>query len=188
MKLRIHSLVECTTALGPGVRAGIWVQGCTRGCPGCFNPETHDPGKGKLREVSSLINWVMANTAIEGVSISGGEPLDQLDPVMELVEHLSKHNMSVLLFTGYTFPEVYAITKMERRLDLLHYLDVLVCGPYRQEKHLGLGLRGSENQQVLLLSNRYSRRQLFLLPDVEFVVDRSGNTTTIGMPPEEAAK
>ncbi|MGE3780657.1 MAG: 4Fe-4S cluster-binding domain-containing protein [Pirellulaceae bacterium] len=46
MQLRVHALMECSTVNGPGVRAVIWVQGCSLGCPGCWNAQTHAPLQG----------------------------------------------------------------------------------------------------------------------------------------------
>ncbi len=73
-----------------GVRAVIWFQGCTIGCPGCFNPETHSPGGGRETEVEELVGKIVGlGGSIDGVSISGGEPFQQPEGLLALVKPLT---------------------------------------------------------------------------------------------------
>lgn len=80
MNLKVHSLLESSVANGPGQRAVIWVQGCTLGCPGCWNPLSHRRSTGTEWGIEELAGWlksVRSRIEISGVTISGGEPLEQ---------------------------------------------------------------------------------------------------------------
>jgi pyruvate-formate lyase-activating enzyme len=72
MKIRVRAFEPASRANGPGLRAVVWFQGCTRACPGCFNPATHDPRGGdecethplslsRARETAMLAAWASRN-------------------------------------------------------------------------------------------------------------------------------
>ena len=50
----IHAIEPRSRANGPGVRFVVWLQGCTLGCPGCFNPSTHAAAGGRELDLASL--------------------------------------------------------------------------------------------------------------------------------------
>jgi anaerobic ribonucleoside-triphosphate reductase activating protein len=66
--LRVHHFLPLSYANGPGRRAVLWVQGCTLGCPGCFNPETHRNRGGEQVTIDDLFNrFVTLVGVIEGI-------------------------------------------------------------------------------------------------------------------------
>jgi len=76
----------------------VWVQGCTLSCPGCFNPATHSRTGGEVVTVDALFECIVAAPDIEGVSISGGEPLQQCGPLAALLRRLRRETgLSALL-------------------------------------------------------------------------------------------
>ena len=79
--LNVAKTLSHSRANGPGVRAVIWVQGCTIGCPGCYNAFTHPHEKRTLVTPDTIAEWVSSLEAIEGVSFSGGEPFEQAKAV-----------------------------------------------------------------------------------------------------------
>ncbi len=88
-RIRLHHFLPTSRANGPGLRAVIWLQGCTLGCPGCFNPQTHSKKGGDWVSVDQLFSQVMAlQSEIQGVTISGGEPLQQMRPLLKLLQRL----------------------------------------------------------------------------------------------------
>src|SRR5512146_1753784 len=107
-KLRLHHFLPASRANGPGLRAVIWVQGCTLNCPGCFNPQTHSTREGTLVDVNEVFQQILAlGTSIEGVTLSGGEPLQQVQPVLALLKRVRKEtSLSTLVFSGYTWQEI----------------------------------------------------------------------------------
>ena len=73
MILRLHAVEPRSAANGPGTRFVIWFQGCTIGCPGCFNPLTHSTRTNRLVGIEALVGQVLEHAErIEGVTISGG--------------------------------------------------------------------------------------------------------------------
>ena len=80
MRFQLHAFEPASRANGPGLRAVVWFQGCTLGCPGCFNPATHASHGGATADTVSLANEILlAGEPIEGVSISGGDlPSDRV--------------------------------------------------------------------------------------------------------------
>ncbi|MCA1595761.1 MAG: radical SAM protein, partial [Chloroflexi bacterium] len=152
--LTIHQYVPWSRASGPGVRAVVWVQGCTLGCPGCFNPETHASGCGRVVEVDRLADDIIRlGNSIEGVTISGGEPFQQPAGLAALLRRIRQHSsLSVLLFTGYTWPE---IEKMGVT-GILGDVDVLIAGRYQQAHRAGRGMTGSLNKTFHFLTGRYT--------------------------------
>ena len=117
MTLRLHHFLPRSRANGPGVRAVTWVQGCSLGCPGCFNPETHAPSGGDVVNLDELCQRILAlGDSIEGLTISGGEPLQQCSAVTELLRRIkAEARLSVILFTGFEWEEVMRMAKSEGR-------------------------------------------------------------------------
>ncbi|MFH1265139.1 MAG: 4Fe-4S single cluster domain-containing protein, partial [Planctomycetota bacterium] len=84
MKIRLHAFEPASRANGPGLRAVVWFQGCTLRCPGCFNPGTHNPLSGHESDTATLAAEILAiRRKIEGVSVSGGEPFQQPEALLD---------------------------------------------------------------------------------------------------------
>ena len=180
MKIRLHGFEGSTRANGPGVRAAVWVQGCTIGCPGCFNPGTHDPGAGYEDDTELIAKRIAGLGGIEGVSISGGEPLQQAAAVAHLVGLLRAESIPVLVFSGYTMA---AIRTLPFGPEILAQIDVLVAGPYQEGRHSGAGLLGSANQRIHLLTTRHVVADFGRVPGREVIVHRDGTMTLTGVNP-----
>jgi anaerobic ribonucleoside-triphosphate reductase activating protein len=178
--LDIHGVLERSAANGPGLRSVIWTQGCTLGCAGCFNPATHGAG-GERRSVSGLVDWVVGNR-VEGVTVSGGEPLEQAAAVLELCRGCRKTGLSVVLLTGFSWP--YLCRRRPQLVaDLRDCTDVVLAGRYAQARHLGAGLRGSSNKTVELLTDRYTRQQIDEIPGAEIIINVDGTVIVTGVDP-----
>ena len=182
MWLRMHAFEPFSRANGPGVRAVVWVQGCSLGCPGCFNPGTHSADGGELVPVDDLFRRIVAlEGLVEGITVSGGEPLQQLPPLLALLRRVRRETaLSVLLFTGYTWEEVQPMP--DARL-LLACVDILVVGRYDASKRLACDLRGSANQTVHLLTDRHTMDDLRPVPPAEIIVAEGGEVTVSGIDP-----
>jgi len=180
--LRIHQFLPLSRANGPGARAVIWVQGCSLGCPGCFNPETHSFLGGELAPVKDLFQRIISlEGTIEGITISGGEPLQQRGPLLTLLRLARQQtSLSILLFTGYTWEEVQRMLDVE---ELLSCIDVLIAGRYDASQRLAHGLRGSANKTVHLLTNRYTMDDLQSVPPAEVIVTAEGEVVMSGIDP-----
>lgn len=146
-------------ANGPGVRVSLFVSGCTRHCPECFNSEAWDFDYGEPF-TPQTIDYILRQLApdyVRGLTILGGEPMEpQNQPgVLELVRAVRERlpEKSIWCYTGYVLEEHLLTGKCALpnvTLPLLQCLDVLVDGPFRiQEKDLSLSFRGSRNQRLL---------------------------------------
>jgi anaerobic ribonucleoside-triphosphate reductase activating protein len=180
--LRLHSSLPHSRANGPGARAVVWVQSCSLGCPGCFNPQTHSPTGGELVGVDDLFRRVAElQDRIEGVTVSGGEPLQQLPALLGLLERLRAETaLSAIVFTGYAWEEVQAFPESPR---LLACVDVLLAGRYDARRRLAEGLRGSANKTVHLLTARYRAADLEAVPAAEVHIGPAGELEVSGIDP-----
>ena len=177
--LKVHSIDPYSRANGPGVRFVVWLQGCTLGCPGCFNPATHDAAKGQEVAVEELARQ-MRDAGSEGLSLSGGEPLQQAAGATALLTAARRLGMSTLAFSGYSLDEIY---DLPGGTDVLARLDVLIDGRYVAAERLAKGLRGSHNQKIHLLTSRYSLADVEATPVAEVVISRNGDLVLTGVDP-----
>lgn len=180
--LRLHAFIPFSRANGPGARAVIWTQGCTLNCPGCFNPETHSFNGGEEVAVDDLFQRLVSlGDAIEGVTISGGEPLQQLRPLVALLRRVREEtDLSVLVFTGYAWDE---IGRMPEADALLACVDALIAGRYDQTQRLARDLRGSANKTVHFLSERYTMDDLQAVLPAEVIITAEGDVVISGIDP-----
>ena len=79
MEIRIFGLADDSIVDGPGVRYTVFVQGCPHHCPGCHNPASHDFSGGTLLDTDGIIRKIGENPLLDGVTLSGGEPMCQPD-------------------------------------------------------------------------------------------------------------
>ncbi|HBK35241.1 MAG: Anaerobic ribonucleoside-triphosphate reductase-activating protein [Candidatus Uhrbacteria bacterium GW2011_GWE2_40_58] len=149
-----------TRAMGPGNRACLWVQGCPFRCKGCGSPQhlSHEPHQ--LVSVQEICQWItkaMREKRIEGISFSGGEPFAQATALATIAAYARSLGLSTLSWTGYTLEGLRSIRAPIEADSLLQNLDVLIDGPFVQGlTSPELPLRGSLNQRIHLLTNRYS--------------------------------
>lgn len=177
---------EHCRVLGPGVRAVVWFHGCSRHCPGCIAKEMNEESEIQRCTSEELYSWLTQIPGIEGITLSGGEPLEQDSEDMLRFLQLIKadaRSLSVLVFSGGLLEEI----REEGRLaKLLQYIDVLVDGPFVQELNDGHGLRGSSNQRVHCLTERYRplERELVERPmrELELELTEEGQLELSGIP------
>ncbi len=178
MKVRLHAFEPFSRANGPGCRAVVWFQGCTLDCPGCFNPATHDALGGYDADTPALAAEILGlGQRIEGISISGGEPFQQSEALLDLLKRVSASQLSRLAFTGYTLAE---LNHLPFGTDVLGYLDVLIAGRYLAAQRVDQGLLGSANQQIHFLTNRYGLSHLISVPRCELILRPDGTMTATG--------
>ena len=142
--------------LGPGKRAAIWFQGCTRNCPGCMSPSSRPLNGGRKTIVEKVVNAILHLENIEGITISGGEPFLQLDALYSLVKNIKNNSdLSIIVYTGYTINELRKLNDSKVDQLINGMIDILIDGEYVDELNDGVALRGSSNQIVHFLSERY---------------------------------
>jgi anaerobic ribonucleoside-triphosphate reductase activating protein len=181
---RIHAVLPRSRANGPGLRYVIWSQGCTLGCAGCFNPQTHSPGgPGLVRQAGEMADAVLAEPGIEGVTLSGGEPLEQPAAVAAFCRRVrARSGLSIVVLTGFTRAE---IERAPGRMAAVGDADMVIAGRYNARRHLGSGLRGSANKVYWARTSRYRAGDFAAGPDVELIVAPDGSVTVTGLPEGE---
>ncbi|MBO6003222.1 MAG: radical SAM protein [Mailhella sp.] len=145
--LRIAGVVEESIVDGPGLRFVLFVQGCPIHCPGCQNPQTWDPRGGTEISCRKVLDKILQDPLVHGVTFSGGEPFEQAQALLPLALALRERGYHLMAFSGHTLE---ALLSRAECLPLLGSLDMLVDGPFVEaEKSLELRFRGSRNQRVL---------------------------------------
>ena len=145
MLIRIAGIVPESFVDGAGIRYAIFMQGCLRNCEGCHNPNTHDLRGGQLVDTADIIADFKRNKLLSGITLTGGEPLLQIAPAVELARAAKLFGLSVWLYTGYTFETLNVDAKR-----LLKFVDVLVDGAFDiTQRDLDLQFRGSRNQRII---------------------------------------
>jgi anaerobic ribonucleoside-triphosphate reductase activating protein len=179
------------TALGYGIRLGIWVQGCPLACPGCIAKDTWDPGAGVGVDVDELLDNARRaiDAGADGITVSGGEPMAQASPLATLlrgVRELSSAaatEFDILLYTGYELPELDAPQREAARLA-----DVLITGRYVVTAPTRLIWRGSANQQMRLLTPLAQARYASFVehepaaPPIQVETTSDGRAWWVGVP------
>ena len=148
--MRIYGLVQDSIVDGPGFRFVCFVQGCPHHCPGCHNPDSHSPAGGKEMSVEAVGAELLKNPLTDGLTLSGGEPMDQAEDCLALGVREAYPQKDVWCYTGYLFEELRDGRVGEDSRALLEGLDVLVDGPFVEaRKDLTLRFRGSSNQRII---------------------------------------
>lgn len=174
---QVHATLSRSAANGPGTRFVVWTQGCSLGCEGCFNPETHAPG-GTPRSPADVAAEALAEPGVEGVTISGGEPLEQPEPLREFCALIRPSGLGIIVLSGFSRAEIEA---NPRRLAAVQDVDMVVAGRYNPRLHLGAGLRGSFNKEYWAITPRYREEDLAAVPEGEVVISADGTVTVTGM-------
>ena len=137
---------------GDGLRTTLFVSGCTLNCKGCHNKQSQNFRFGELytEQTKNKIIESLNNEYVDGLSISGGDPLEpkNFKDVLELCKSVKElyPNKTIWLWTGRTIEEILDTDTKA----VLQYIDVLIDGRYIEEyKNSSLLYRGSSNQRVL---------------------------------------
>ena len=124
---------------GPGLRTLIFMQGCDFRCPFCQNEKIWDIKGGYKWSIKILINELKKNSITKKVTITGGEPLFQLEALKTLVDELYKEQFNIVLYTGHRKEDVPK--------DILSKINYLKYGPFIYSKRTStIPYVGSSNQ------------------------------------------
>ena len=192
----VHSFVPATRANGPGLRSVVHFQGCSLHCPGCWNPSSQKFHGIEMTvlEVAQRFEEATRLESLEGVTFSGGEPMQQAEALLEVMREIRRVAPAVSLgmFTGYTESELAAgryVTRpratAEQKRELWRtiqgLLDFAVMGRYDQTQPVREPLRTSRNQRLVLFTNRYQDGD-FGPQLVEISIERGGRSVLTGFP------
>lgn len=150
MQIRLAGTVNDSIVDGPGIRFSIFTQGCSHQCPGCQNPQTWSFDGGELVDTDDLLARIAKNPLLKGITLTGGEPFEQAEPLVELCTAVRERGLDVWAYSGFTFEQIVAGEAGEAACALLELCDVLVDGPFLADlQSYELKWRGSSNQRVI---------------------------------------
>jgi anaerobic ribonucleoside-triphosphate reductase activating protein len=180
--INIMGYVDESEVNGPGVRAVIWVQGCMRECPGCFNPDSWSFEMNELVAIDALLERILNNPNNEGVTFSGGEPFWQAPALAALARKAKAAGLSVMSFTGFTLEQLQSEYAPAGAQDLLAQLDILVDGPYIESLsiHSPNSLVSSSNQRVHVLNPAFQDMLNWASDQLEIHILKDGSRIVTG--------
>ncbi len=180
--LNIMGYVDESEVNGPGCRAVIWVQGCMRECPGCFNPASWSFEINQLVAVETLVEKILDNPNNDGVTFSGGEPFWQAPALANLARKLKAAGLSVMSFTGFTLEQLQTEYAPAGAQDLIEQLDILIDGPYVESLaiHSPDSLVSSRNQRVHVFNPAFQDRLTWASDQIEVHILKDGSRIVTG--------
>lgn len=154
-ELRISHYVDETKVLGPFVRSALWVHGCCFNCEGCLAREMNSR-EYKAADAEKLAEHFLSVKDTDGITISGGEPFLQAEALSLMIRRIrdTRPDYGVIIYTGFTLEELKDKNNASTD-ELLGMADIIIDGKYVKELDDGVPYRGSSNQRILLLTDRY---------------------------------
>ena len=150
MKGDIHSIETFGTVDGPGIRYVIFVQGCPMRCAYCHNPDTWEIGCGKKMLVDDLVEDIRKYTRyIEGITVSGGEPLLQMDFLIDLFQKVKKMGLATCIDTSGIVFDMSNTLLVSKLNSLLEYCDLVLLDIKHIDEEKHKNLTGCSNKNVL---------------------------------------
>lgn len=153
--VRLSGIIYESMVNGNGIRRVLFAQGCKHNCKGCFNPETHPLDGGELVDMNELVEDVISNPMLTGVTFSGGDPFEQAEKFAYMAEKIRNSGKNIWCYTGYTFEYIIRNFKIrEGWEELIYNIDVLIDGKFDiQKSDKKIKYRGSTNQRVVDVKN-----------------------------------
>ncbi len=150
-QLKIAGIIRESIVDGPGIRFVVFTQGCSHRCPGCHNPQTHDPEGGNWISTDRILEEIDKNPLLKGVTFSGGEPFEQPRAMAELAKGVMERDLDLVTYSGYTFEELLQMAEEDEDIRyILEHCRMLIDGRFQLEnKTLALPFRGSTNQRLI---------------------------------------
>lgn len=160
MDIRISGTVNDSIVDGPGIRYVIFTQGCPHHCPGCHNPQTHEMSGGEIMDTQAIIEEFRKNPLLDGITLSGGEPFCQPQPLCEIAEAAVSYGLNIVTYTGYTFEQLLEKSESDIFIPkLLLLTDLLIDGRFvKEQKTLDEAFKGSANQRILDCKKSFEQR------------------------------
>ena len=150
--MEIARMIFPVTTLGPGNRLALWTIGCSKHCEKCINPDLWEADSTRnipVEKLAKKITKVFETNKVDGITISGGDPLEQKADFLELMNLLHPICQDILVYTGYTIREIQDSWQVADCKSLQENVGVLIDGQYIHELNDNhCPLRGSQNQVI----------------------------------------
>lgn len=156
-------IVENEHLYGPGKRLLLFLKGCSIHCDGCVNKHLWSFDSGKLYHTKEIID-ICDIERVDGITIHGGEPLDQAEGLLKLVKDIKNKGLTIVLFTGYIKKELKKTQK-----NIWDKSDIVIAGRFDiKKRNTNLQFRGSTNQRIYTHEGKYKNYKV-----------KDGHTTAI---------
>lgn len=144
--------------LGPGDRLGIWVSGCSRRCFGCANPELQAQKPEHNLSLESFKKIIdMLPEMPKGITITGGEPFEQSRELALFCKWINNSiSDNILVYTGYTYEQLRQLNDISTEV-VLSNIAALIDGEYTENLNMGNQIKGSENQRLIVVNEKYKK-------------------------------
>ena len=219
--LNVAKMQVVTNSAGPGRRFVIWLQGCPRACPGCINAPFLPLKTAEIISVDSLFAKIKelwqaeSSEKIEGITLTGGEPLLQAEALLPLLAEVKETGLSLVCYTGYDYDELQILSEPVAQTfrsagsveppalknatvsqnnydqilrEFFQYIDLLIDGEFRKDLPRGGTYCASANQKLRFLTNRYSPGDIKNRPESTFTIGEGGMEFTGILSPDIAEK
>ena len=184
--INIHKMkiVNNEHLYGPGKRLLIFLKGCSIHCDGCVNTHLWSFDGGEQKTTNEIID-IIKEQNLEGVTLHGGEPLDQPNGLLDVVLAVKKINKTVILFTGYNKNELIG-----NKLKIWNLADLVVAGRFQiQKRNIYLQFRGSTNKRVYKHKGKYKNYKIKDGYTVTLLtIDKSGDMDINGFISDDIAE
>jgi anaerobic ribonucleoside-triphosphate reductase activating protein len=179
--IRLSAIRWHVETAGPFLTTEIFVQGCERKCPSCFNPETWSKNGGREIDIRKLADLIIENTPYKRLTIGGGEPVLHSKQLLQLISYLKQDSKKwfIMSYTGYTFEDLVcrfkyvhsdkSMLKYNQSInDVMRYVasvDVLIDGEFIAEKKMKISkfkFVGSSNQRIIDMKKSRKRGKITL--------------------------
>ncbi|MFV0431265.1 MAG: anaerobic ribonucleoside-triphosphate reductase activating protein [Alphaproteobacteria bacterium] len=159
--MRIIDIVDETISDGTGLRMSLYLSGCRHGCVGCHNPQSWCPNNGEVLDdvmFADIVKKYKANPLLNGITLTGGDPLYNFDEFHDLVKRLKDIlGCNIWVYTGYKYEEI-------AKEPFMQYIDVLVDGRFIQRLfHPELSFKGSSNQRIINIAQSLKKNKTIIL-------------------------
>lgn len=185
--MEIDRILYPIESLGPGKRLVIWTVGCSKHCDHCANKElwNRDPKRDvPVKQLFSMIQKGIGNGHLDGVTFTGGDPMEQCEELTELMTLLKPYTDDILVYTGYTLEELQNVFSVEQREQYESLISVLIDGRYIDDLNDSCTpLRGSTNQRIVYWNTSVAERYQRYLDEGRKVqnVYSSGKVVSVGI-------
>ena len=174
MTIRLAAPLQSDSVVdGFGVRTVIWTQGCSHNCPFCQNPGTHDFAGGAEFTLEEIYEELDNLENQDGITLSGGDPLFQIEAVTEISKYAKKIGLNIWCYTGFTYEEILKMGKNNNKyIEFLNNIDVLVDGKFENDlKDYNLLFRGSKNQRLIDMPKTLKAKRIILIPESDGIIE-----------------
>jgi len=180
--LNIMGYIDESEVNGPGCRAVVWVQGCLRECPSCFNPDSWSFEINQLISVEKLAEKILSNSRNAGVTFSGGEPFWQAPALASLARKLKAAGLNVMSFTGFTLERLQSEYAPAGAQELIDQLDILIDGPFVESLAINdpTSVVSSTNQRVHIFNPAFQDQISWASDQTEIHIFKDGSRIVTG--------